>query len=200
MKLIVGLGNPGREYEQTRHNLGFRVVDRLATRWSISVAREKFQARVGDGAVGGVRTMLMKPMTFMNRSGTSVLAAVQFHKVDPAQDLLVISDDLDLPVGRLRIRAQGASGGHKGLGDIQARLGSGDFARLRIGIDKSVEDAVEHVLATFRPEEREPVECAIDRAADAAECWLRDGITTVMNRYNRAESDNPQNNDTSDAR
>ncbi len=188
MKIVVNLGNPGTKYDRTRHNMGFMTVDILARRWNVSMGRERFQALVGDGTIAGERTVLVKPLTYMNLSGGSVLAAVQFHKIGQ-EDLLVISDDLDLPTGQLRIRKSGGSGGHKGLANIEQRLGTQDYARLRIGIDKSQYDATDHVLGPFRRGEWPQVEAALDRAADAAECWLSQGVDVVMNRFNRKESD-----------
>lgn len=183
MKLIVGLGNPGRQYERTRHNLGFLVADRLAERWSIGMAIEGSGA-FGRGRVAGQPVGLLKPMTFMNRCGQAVLEVVQFYKLDAA-DLLVIFDDLDLPVGRVRVRAKGSAGGHKGLADILRVLGREDIARIRIGIGRPADgDAVDYVLSPFGPQEREPIEAAVRVAAQAAECWLMEGPDAAMNRYN----------------
>jgi len=185
MKLVVGLGNPGSRYDRTRHNLGFRVVDVLAERWHVAVTREKFDAMLGDGTVAGQRTTLMKPQTFMNRSGRSVQAAVAFYRL-PIEDVLVVSDDLDLPVGSVRIRASGSSGGHRGLEDIIRLLGSESFPRVRIGIGRPDRaDAVDHVLSGFTEDEEAVVKQAVHRAADAVECWLAEGVTAAMNRFNR---------------
>lgn len=187
MKLVAGLGNPGSRYEGTRHNLGFRVVDALAGRWRIDMTRQKFNAWVGDGSVAGQRTMLLKPLTFMNLSGQAVQAAVAFHKL-PLEDLLIVSDDLDLPTGALRVRASGSSGGHRGLENIIQLLGSEDFARVRIGIGRTASDnAVSHVLSGFSPDDTAMVDAAVCRAADAVECWLSEGVGTAMNRFNRTE-------------
>lgn len=192
MKLIVGLGNPGRQYSQTRHNLGFMVVDRLAARWSIAAAPGKGLYEFGRGPAAGHTVGLLKPLTFMNRSGEAVLEVVQFYKVDLA-DLLVVYDDLDLPVGYVRVRARGSAGGHKGLGDIIRRLGSDQIARVRIGIGRPVHgDSVSYVLSRFLPEEEPLVAAALDRAADAAACWLADGPEVAMNRYNRPAKDQAQ--------
>jgi peptidyl-tRNA hydrolase, PTH1 family len=187
MKLVAGLGNPGSRYEGTRHNLGFAVVDLLAGRWGIEVARQKFNAWVGDGTAGGQRVVLLKPLTFMNLSGQAVQAAVAFHKLS-LEDLLVVSDDLDLPVGQIRLRASGTSGGHKGLESIIQLLGSNEFARLRIGIGRAGRDeVVAHVLSGISPEEEALTDAAVRRAADAVECWLTDGVTAAMNRFNRTD-------------
>jgi PTH1 family peptidyl-tRNA hydrolase len=188
MKIVVGLGNPGKEYERTRHNMGFMVVDVLARRWNVSIGREKFQALVGDGTIAEERTVLLKPLTYMNLSGGSVLAAVQFHKIEQ-EDLLVVSDDLDLPTGQLRIRRTGGAGGHNGLRNIEHRLGTQGYARLRVGIDKGPYDATDHVLGGFGKGELREVEAALDRAADAVECWISQGIEAAMNRFNKIESE-----------
>ncbi len=184
MKLIVGLGNPGRRYAETRHNLGYRTVDELAKRWGIDVGREKFSGIVGQGHHGGHDVLLLKPTTFMNRSGESVLAAGQFYKV-PLSDTIVVVDDLDLPVGRIRVRPDGSSGGHKGLADIIRRLGDDGFARVRIGIGPAHRElTVEHVLSRATEEEAPVLEEAVVKAADAVSCWVRLGIQESMNRFN----------------
>ena len=186
MKLVVGLGNPGPRYERTRHNVGFVIADELARRWNISVDRyeRRFEALLGDGPIADQRTLLLKPQTYMNLSGRSVLAVQQFYKLAPA-DLLVICDDLDLPVGRMRLRGSGTGGGQKGLENILLRLGCVDVPRLRIGIGKVHKDATtEYVLGRFAPDERETMDETITLAADAVECWLREGIDAAMNRFN----------------
>jgi len=186
LKLVVGLGNPGARYENTRHNVGFRVIDVLARRWQVDVGRHRFAGLCGQGRVAGRRVMLLKPMTYMNRSGQAVAEVVGFYKL-PLADVMVIVDDLALPLGRLRIRRQGSAGGHHGLEDIIRRLGDDGFCRLRIGIEQvQGPRMVDHVLSPFRPEEREAIESAIERAADAVECWLREGPEEAMNRYNPA--------------
>lgn len=186
MKLVVGLGNPGPKYEGTRHNVGFRVVDELARRWQVAVDRRQFAGLVGQWRTGGQRVLLLKPTTFMNRSGQSVAQAMGFYKLAPA-DLLVVLDDMALPLGRLRIRRQGSAGGHNGLEDIIGRLGNDGFSRLRIGIEQvGGERMVGHVLSPFAPQEREEIEAAIVRAADAVQCWLEVGPEEAMNRYNPA--------------
>jgi PTH1 family peptidyl-tRNA hydrolase len=189
MKVICGLGNPGDRYRLTRHNVGFRVVDLLADRWDLTG-----QGKVREGAarlevdlpepIG--RVMLVKPMRYMNLSGGPLKAALRQTDVDPATDLLVVADDVDLPLGRIRLRREGSAGGHNGLRDIISALGSNDFSRLRVGIGRpgSARATVDHVLATFSPKERELADEAIATAADAAERWLRDGIEAAMNEYN----------------
>jgi peptidyl-tRNA hydrolase, PTH1 family len=187
MKLIVGLGNPGRKYEDTRHNVGFRVADELARRWRIDVDRSRFSALVGDGTVRGEKVLLLKPMTFMNLSGRAVREAATFYKL-ASGDLLVIVDDMALPLGRIRLRAGGSAGGHNGLTSVIQELGSEDFARVRIGIESVAgQHMVDHVLGQFTPQERERIAQTIDRAADAAECWLTEGIESAMNEFNRPE-------------
>jgi len=185
MKLIVGLGNPGSQYRRSRHNLGFEVVNLLEQQWSIDVNRRKFQGRFGGGMVGGQQIVLLKPETFMNRSGGSVVEAVAFYKL-ALNDMLVVSDDMDLELGQLRLRPAGSAGGHNGLKDIIARLGNDEFARLRIGIGTATrESAVNHVLGSFSPEETPAVEAACRRAAEAVVCWAQFGIEQAMNRYNQ---------------
>lgn len=187
MQLVAGLGNPGPRYEQTRHNVGFMVADVLARRWNAGAYRfeRKFEALVGEGMLGEQRVLLVKPQTYMNLSGRSVAGVVRFYKV-PLEDLLVVYDDLDLPLGALRLRAVGSAGGHRGLNDVLLRLGTADVPRLRIGIGKVHRSAtVEHVLNRFSPQEREQMDETIAAAADAAECWAREGIDAAMTRFNQ---------------
>ena len=183
MKLIVGLGNPGPKYEETRHNVGFAVVRCLAARWQISMAREKFHAFCGEGIVAEESTVLLTPTTYMNRSGQAVQAAGRFYKLN-VEDLLVINDDLDLPLGFLRLRARGSSGGHKGLADIEQRIGTPDYARLRVGIGQPAFDATGHVLGRFDALEEALVGKVVQRSADAADGWIRQGSEATMNRFN----------------
>jgi peptidyl-tRNA hydrolase, PTH1 family len=189
MKVICGLGNPGDRYRLTRHNVGFRVVDLLADRWGLTG-----QGRVRDGAarleaqptepIG--RVLLVKPMRYMNVSGGPLKAALRQTDADPATDLLVVADDVDLALGRVRLRREGSAGGHNGLRDIISTLGTNEFARLRVGIGRpgSSRATVDHVLSTFSPAERELADEAIATAADAAETWLRDGVEVAMNEFN----------------
>ncbi len=184
MKVICGLGNPGERYRLTRHNVGFRVVDLLADRWQLT---GKGSVREGAARLESARpegrVLLVKPMRFMNASGAPIRAAMRQTDADPAADLLVIADDVDLPLGRIRLRRSGTAGGHNGLRDIISAYGSNEFARLRVGIGRGGE-TVDHVLATFKPDERELAEVAIATAADAAELWLREGIDESMNAFN----------------
>lgn len=184
MKVISGLGNPGERYRLTRHNVGFRVVDLLADRWGLT---GKGSVRDGAARLEAVRpdarVLLVKPVRYMNGSGPPLKAAMRQTDADPAVDLLVIADDVDLPLGRIRLRRSGSAGGHNGLRDIISTLGSNEFARLRVGIGRGGE-TVDHVLATFKPDERELADVAIATAADAAELWLREGIDEAMNAFN----------------
>lgn len=187
MKLIVGLGNPGREYEKSRHNAGFMAIGALASRHAPGgVVRSKFQSDTVDAMIGAEKCLLMAPMTYMNRSGGAVQEAIAFYKLDPAKDLLVMTDDLALPVGRIRLRASGSDGGHNGLGDITRALGSENFARLRIGIDEKPKHMIQadYVLSRFTDEDLDRLRAALDAAADAAETFVKEGIDAAMNRHN----------------
>ena len=189
MKLIAGLGNPGSKYDDTRHNVGFRVVDALAERFDAKVRRKKFNALTEEVHAEDTKLLLMKPQDYMNRSGHAVATAAGFYKLGPA-DVLVVTDDMALDVGRLRIRAKGSAGGHNGLKDIIARFGSDDFARLRVGIgDSGRMDAADYVLSRFSAEERAIVDNAVQTAVDAICCWLRDGVDIAMTRYNAKNDD-----------
>jgi len=185
MKLIVGLGNSGRKYEGTRHNVGFAVVRELARRFGTSTPRAKFHAETVEANLGGQRVLLLSPLTFMNRSGISVQEATSFYKI-PEEDLLIVCDDLNLPVGKLRFRAKGSSGGQKGLQDIVQRLATEDFARLRIGIGSPPEqwDWADYVLSKFTKQEIPEIEEAVAAAADGVVTWAREGIAECMNQYN----------------
>ena len=185
MKLVVGLGNPGRKYQATRHNIGYEVLWHLARRFATASAKAGFQGEVADAELGGDRTLLLWPQTYMNRSGVSVGQARDFYKLENTE-LLVVCDDFNLPLARLRVRAKGSSGGQKGLEDIIRALGTDEFPRLRVGIGRPPDgwDPANYVLGKFGKEERDEVELMIVRAADAVVEWVRDGIEPCMNRYN----------------
>jgi peptidyl-tRNA hydrolase, PTH1 family len=189
MKLICGLGNPGRDFERHRHNVGFRVVDALCSRARGALDQEKFQARFGQGTLGRERVLFIEPLTFMNLSGQALAAAARFYKVAP-EDVLVIHDELDLPFGRLQLKTGGGTGGHNGLESIVETLGESGFARLRLGIGKPLgpdakERVIGHVLSNFAKEEEAQMPDIVSRAADAAESWTKDGMASAMNRFNR---------------
>jgi PTH1 family peptidyl-tRNA hydrolase len=187
VKLVVGLGNPGAEYEHTRHNVGFRIIEYIAARHRIALRREgRLHAKFGVGSIAGSETALLEPQTYMNLSGRAVLATLDAYPVDPATDLLVVYDDLDLPFGRLRLRASGGAGGHNGIGDIQQQLGRHDFARLRFGIGRppTGEDPIAHVLAEFSADEQAKLGAHLDAANDAVELALAEGVVRAMNRVN----------------
>ena len=190
MKLIAGLGNPGRRYAGTRHNLGYAVVETLAERWNTDVSRyeSRFEGQMGAADVAGERVWLLMPTTFMNLSGRSVGSAARYYNIECA-DLLVICDDLDLPDGRIRLRSSGSAGGQKGLSDILRNLSTDEVPRLRLGIGSVHKSAtVEHVLSRFSPDEQVTADQAVRMAADAAECWVRRGIDAAMNEFNRKPS------------
>lgn len=192
MKLIIGLGNPGSEYARTRHNAGFMALDRLARRHAFDAPKHKFHAGVLDGAItaGGRphRVMLMQPTTFMNRSGLAVGEACAFYKLQP-EDLLILTDDVALPLGTIRLRATGSAGGHNGLKDIQRALGTRDYPRLRIGIDAPGRiPQVDYVLGRFTDEQEDALRPALERSCDAVEAWIADGIEKTMSRFNAAEA------------
>lgn len=187
MFLLVGLGNPGIKYALTRHNVGFWVIDELAARHGCPLERVKFQAYYATGIVAGSRAVLAKPLTYMNRSGIAVGELAHYYDVS-LEKLLVIYDDMDLPIGRLRLRPEGGSGGHRGMASVLSRLGTTEIPRLRLGIGRQApvgEDrAVEHVLSRFSPEEEAAVHQAVALAADAVETFLSQDLEEAMNRFN----------------
>lgn len=189
MKLLAGLGNPGPQYRDTRHNVGFLVIDELARRWHVDGWRESFQALSAKTLVGGETVLLAKPLTFMNLSGESVAGLARFYRIAPA-DLLVIVDEAALPLGRLRARREGSAGGHNGLKSIVQHLGTTGFPRLRIGVGRGDErrDLANHVLGRFEASERDTIAAAVLRAADAAEMFVSEGIERVMNAFNAADN------------
>jgi PTH1 family peptidyl-tRNA hydrolase len=187
VRIVVGLGNPGRRYQGTRHNIGFAVADEVARRGQAvfeSGRGETLTARIGRGPAA---LLVVKPLTMMNLSGEAVAAVAGFYKVDPSA-MLVAADDVNLPLGRLRLRAGGTAGGHNGLKSIIGCLGTEEFPRLRVGVGRGDprRDLADHVLAVFDDDERDEVDRAIARAADAVETFLAEGIEAAMNRYNRA--------------
>jgi len=194
MKLIVGLGNPGRAYEKTRHNAGFMAVERLARKLALTGAKNKFHAGVLEGVIGDDKVMLMQPTTYMNRSGLAVGEAASFYKLEPAEIMIVV-DETALPVGTIRIKPQGGEGGHNGLADVRRALGTDAYPRLRIGVGEPIvgEHRIpkkDYVLSPFTEQQRADLEPILDRAADALYCWVRDGIDAAMNRYNVTETQN----------
>ena len=196
MKLIAGLGNPGAQYRGTRHNVGFEVIDLLASRHGVG-----FEAAKVDGVIARLRgpagddALLLKPLTFMNLSGFAVSRLRQFFQVEPA-DILVVVDEVALPVGRLRARPRGSAGGHNGLKSLVEQLGTGEFPRLRIGVGRgdARRDLADHVLSKFDPAERETIQAATLRAADASETFISDGIERVMNMFNAAADSKQDSN------
>lgn len=185
MKLIVGLGNPGRKYEGTRHNVGFATIAELAKRCGATAARSAFQAEVFEASLKGEKVLLAMPQTFMNLSGASVLAARDFYKLNN-EDLLIICDDFNIPLGTLRVRTQGSAGGQKGLADVIRRLGTDAVPRLRIGVGPvpASWEAIDFVLGRFTKDEAPEAALSIVRAADAAETWVTAGIAECMNKFN----------------
>ena len=189
MKVIVGLGNPGPKYVGTRHNVGFEVIDYLAAGPGCSAFREKFEAFVAELKEGGETVLLVKPLTFMNLSGRSVRAVLDFYKL-PIEELLVVCDDFNLPLGKLRVRSKGSHGGQNGLRNIQEQLGTDAFTRLRIGVGQpDPGEAVDFVLSRFKPAERKAAEDAVATAAQAALVWVKSGTEACMNRFNGPADD-----------
>jgi PTH1 family peptidyl-tRNA hydrolase len=196
VKLVVGLGNPGRRYASNRHNIGFRIVERFARRHGIDLSIGKFSGRFGRGCVAGregenIDVGALIPETFMNRSGEVVALALRYLPVDdPSEDVIVVYDDVDLPFGRLRIRPSGSSAGHRGLEGVIRCLGSGGFPRLRFGVDRPADamETAEYVLQDFSAREEHELETHIDTAVDALDTMLVEGVVPAMNRYNRQDS------------
>ncbi|MCQ6276720.1 aminoacyl-tRNA hydrolase [Bacillus sp. V3B] len=185
MKLIVGLGNPGKQYAQTRHNIGFEVIDALADRLHISLDQAKFKGIYGSGIVQGEKVFLLKPLTYMNLSGESISAMINYFQMD-IDDLVVIYDDLDLPVGRIRLRQKGSAGGHNGIKSTISHLGTQEFNRIRVGINRPSNGMTitDYVLGRFTQEEQELIKVAVERSADACEEWIRKPFLQVMNTHN----------------
>lgn len=185
MYLIAGLGNPEKKYEGTRHNAGFAAVDALAERLSVSVKEKKFKGLYGTGVYQGEKLLLLKPLTYMNLSGESVRAAAEFYKIEPSR-IIILSDDINLACGRLRLRAAGSAGGHNGLKNIIAQLGTDGFSRVRIGVGRLLpkEDLIAHVLGRFDEQDRKLMEKAYAAAGEAALSIVSDGMAAAMNRWN----------------
>lgn len=185
MYVIAGLGNPGRTYEKTRHNMGFQVIDRIADKYGISVKRLKHQALTGDGRIGGTRVLLVKPQTYMNNSGQSLGQIIRYYDVEP-EHLIVIYDDMDLPTGTIRIRKKGGAGSHNGMKSVLAHVQTQDFPRIRVGIGASGgEDWKDFVLDEISKKDQQLLSGALDRAAEAACAILTDGIDNAMNQWNK---------------
>ena len=185
--LIAGLGNPGREYLYTRHNAGFMLADRLSLQWGLAWrAEKKFFAEVAEGVAVGKSLVLCKPQTYMNNSGESIAAVTGFHRI-PNEDVLVVVDDADLPLGSIRMKPEGGAGGHHGLESVESHLGSKAYARIRLGVarpDQGVRDIANHVLGRFSAAEMVIWEKVLDRAVKQAEAWLESGVAKAMNLYN----------------
>ena len=192
MKLIVGLGNPGTEYQFTLHNLGFLVVDRIAEQQGASIVNRRGRALTGKAQIAGIEVLLAKPETYMNLSGVSARSLVEELELEPASDLIVVYDDLDLPFGDIRVRKSGGAGGHHGMESIIGALGAQNFSRIRLGISpgRKVEDGAQYVLSPIKKSQYEAVNQALDAAAEAVKVILTEGIAAAMNRFNRkAEAD-----------
>ena len=197
MWLLVGLGNPGPNYETTRHNVGFQVIDALVTRCRVPSLRAKWGAELCETVIGSERILLCKPMEYMNTSGQAVARVAKFWKIEPAQTV-VVHDDLDLPFARLKLGAGGGHGGHNGLRSIIAEWGTADFNRVRCGIDRPApgQDAADYVLTGFKPAERKELPDFCARAAEAAEAIVREGLMIAMNRFNTKKSSEKKTQDT----
>ena len=203
MKLVVGLGNPGREYEKTRHNVAWLLLDHMARHWGAEDWRRDGESRVTDARLGTARARLVKPQTYMNLSGQVLRPYQRRETWSGANDLLVVVDDVALPLGRYRLRAQGSAGGHNGLKSIEAALGSREYARLRIGINpdqpQRVGDLSDFVLGPFAKSERAVVDDLLPKLTDAIEIWIRDGIVAAMNAHNRKAARSTPEEDSDDS-
>lgn len=190
MYIIAGLGNPGRRYEKTRHNMGFETIDELIEAHRIPQSGVKYNAMYGKGLIGGEKVLLMKPLSYMNLSGDPVRAMTDYFKIDPRRELIVIYDDIDLEPGQIRIRKQGSAGGHNGMKDIIAKLGTKEFIRIRVGVGAKPSgwDLADYVLGRFSEKERKAVDEAIVKAARAVEQILEKGVDAAMNVYNQKQA------------
>jgi PTH1 family peptidyl-tRNA hydrolase len=187
VKLIVGLGNPGIEYQFTWHNLGFLAVDRIAGQYGAAIVNRRGRALTGKTLISGVQVLLAKPETYMNRSGESVCSLVEELELEPARDLIVVYDDLDLPIGDIRVRKNGGAGGHHGMESIIGALGAQNFSRIRLGISpgRKVGDGAQYVLSPFKKSQHDSVDQALEAAAEAVKVILTEGADIAMNRFNR---------------
>ena len=185
MKLIVGLGTPGKQYERTRHNAGFMVIDELARMLNAECNQLKFKGMVGEGRLGMEKVILLKPLTYMNLSGESIIQVIQFYKLD-LQDLVVIYDDLDTPVGQIRLRMKGSAGGHNGIKSIIQHVGTEEFNRIRVGIGRPPQGkkVVDYVLEPFMKEEEGDILAAVRKSSEAAKCSVLEPFVQVMNQFN----------------
>ena len=192
MYIIAGLGNPTKEYEGTRHNVGFDVIDRLSERYNIDVTMEKHRALIGKGMIAGQKVILVKPQTYMNLSGESIRSVIDYYKVDPEKELIVIYDDISLGVGQLRIRAKGSAGGHNGIKSIISSVGTSNFMRIKVGVGEKPQgwDLADHVLGRFSGEDRARVEEAIRDAEDAAALMIQGEADKAMNDFNAKKQEN----------
>lgn len=186
MYIIVGLGNPKEKYAGTRHNIGFSAITALAERHGISVESKKHKALIGKGVIAGQKVMLVQPQTYMNLSGESVVELVDYYKIDPAAQLIVIYDDIALPTGKLRIRARGSAGGHNGMKNIISHLGTQDFPRIRVGVGEKPKDwdLADYVLGRFPKGEEPQIREALQKVCDVCEVIINEGIETAMNQFN----------------
>lgn len=187
MYLIVGLGNPGSKYDGTRHNVGFEAIDAIAKEYDIAVSHKEHKGLVGKGLLEGKKVMLVKPQTFMNCSGECVIELTEYYGVDPKTELLVISDDVSLSTGNIRVRRKGSAGGHNGLKDIIAWTDTSEFARIRVGVGECKGDMVSHVLGRYDEVDRKRVDDSMDKVLGAVRLWLEGDIDAAMNRYNVKE-------------
>lgn len=186
MYIVAGLGNPDKKYEKTRHNVGFMTARKIKKQFGLDRSRRKFQAKTNQGKIAGEEVLLLRPQTYMNNSGLAVREAAVFYKV-PADHIIIIYDDIALPLGQLRLRKSGSAGGHNGIKSIISHLGTQDFPRIRIGVgsNKGEGDLVDYVLGVFSKEEQKTIDEATDRAAEAVQCILEEGMEKAMNRFNQ---------------
>lgn len=187
MYIIAGLGNPGREYENTRHNTGFMVIDEAAGKYNISVTEKKHKALIGKGFIGGQKVILVKPQTYMNLSGESIREVIDYYKIDEKAELIVVSDDISLEAGAIRIRKRGSAGGHNGLKNIILHLGHDEFQRIRMGVGEKTHEyeLIDYVLGRFDEEDSKLMAASVKEAVDAIEVMITDGPDAAMNRFNK---------------